>query len=103
MTINEYIEKLEQYANEHNINKNMYKYAFGCDEGPKYTRIWRGERWKNQYTEELGEVIHKSVFCFVDQEGNIYKPAGWKAPAKGARGHLDGFAPLDGADLYKRL
>ena len=102
MTINEYIKQLEDYANAHNINADLYKYAFGCDKGPRYTRIWRGERWLDQSTEEYGEPIHKSVFCFVDQEGNIYKPAGWKAPAKGARGHLDGFAPMEDRQLYAR-
>lgn len=102
MTINEYIKQLEDYANAHNINANMYEYAFGCDNGPKYTRIWRGERWLDQSTEKYGEAIHQSVFCFVDQDGNIYKPASWKAPAKGARGHLDGFAPMECRQLYAR-
>jgi hypothetical protein len=30
-----------------------------------------------------------SVYCFIDKEGNIYKPATWKAPAKGIRGHIN--------------
>lgn len=42
-----------------------------------------------------------SVFAFVDWEGNIYKPASYKAPAKGIRATLDD-APLDMAQLYRR-
>lgn len=29
-----------------------------------------------------------SVFCFVDQQGNILKAASWNAPAKHARGNI---------------
>lgn len=31
----------------------------------------------------------ESVWCFVDSEGNLYKPAGWSKPAQGIRGHID--------------
>jgi hypothetical protein len=31
----------------------------------------------------------RSVFCFVDAYGNIYKAASWKSPAKGVRAVLD--------------
>jgi len=31
----------------------------------------------------------RSVFCFVNKEnGDVLKAAGWKAPAKGARGNI---------------
>ena len=30
-----------------------------------------------------------SIFMFVDKDGNIYKPASSKAPAKGIRGHVN--------------
>ena len=28
---------------------------------------------------------HSHVYAFVDTDGNVYKAAGWKAPAKGIR------------------
>jgi hypothetical protein len=36
----------------------------------------------------------RSVYCFFDYKGNIYKAASWKAPAKGIRGTLfdDGYS-----------
>lgn len=35
------------------------------------------------------ERQYKSVYCFIEQAtGNILKSAGWKAPAKGARGSI---------------
>jgi len=30
----------------------------------------------------------RSAYCFIDQNGNIYKPASWKAPAKHVRGSV---------------
>lgn len=45
--------------------------------GVKYIRIVR---------EGLGS---KSVHCFIDaSNGDVLKAAGWKAPAKGARGNI---------------
>lgn len=52
----------------------------------------------------------RSVHAFVDNEsGDLFKAAGWKAPAKGARGNLvTGFADVEdrfdwsGRYLYAR-
>jgi len=50
--------------------------------GKKYARIVRQEA-------ENGKVFHRSAWAFVNIEnGDIFKPASWKAPAKHARGNI---------------
>ena len=70
MTQQEFIDAL-------NAKFNGIGYMFLVERpGVKYTRIVQTAQ------------AHRSVFCFVDAEGNIYKAAGWKAPAKGVRSTL---------------
>ena len=41
------------------------------------------------YGKKYAKVItNGSVYAFIDEHGNIYKPAGWKAPAKQIRGNI---------------
>lgn len=47
--------------------------------GAKYIRILE----KRSANDEGG-----SAYAFLDAEGNIYKPASWKAPAKHIRGSI---------------
>lgn len=59
---------------------HVYGYRFSVERpGVKYTRIVRQDN-----RPESG----RSVFCFVDTDGNILKAAGWKTPAKGVRSTL---------------
>jgi hypothetical protein len=54
-------------------------YVFGVDQGRKYARVW------NAYGDGRG----RSVVAFVDlATGDIYKPEGWKRPAKHIRGNV---------------
>lgn len=40
-----------------------------------------------------------SIYAFIDKEtGDIFKPASWKAPAKGVRGNV--FSPNDGLEAF---
>lgn len=64
---------------------------YRAQKGPKYIKIIE--------TLTNGQ---DSSFAFVDYDGNIYKAAGWNAPAKGVRATLDN-PPLEGAALYKRF
>lgn len=87
MTSSEFITALNQKF-------NGMGYTFSLDKpGAKNTRVVQTHS------------TSRSVYCFLDAEGNIYKAAGWKAPAKGVRGNL---ATLDmttvdafGSWLYK--
>lgn len=67
--------------------------------GPKFARIVEERRGGNG----------RAVYCFVDIEnGDILKSAGWKAPAKGARGTVNTptfgveFCDRYGSSLYKK-
>lgn len=48
-----------------------------------------------------GGMCGRSVHCFVDKQGNIFKSASWKIPAKGIRGNINDIKkPLLGWDYY---
>lgn len=51
--------------------------------GAKFTRIVQGTQRPD------GSITNCSVHAFVDNmTGDLYKAAGWKAPAKGVRGNI---------------
>lgn len=94
MALTEFIAALN--AKFSNVDpKSAMAYTFEVEAGRKFNRVVQ--------TPRMGG---RSVFCFVDNDGNVYKPAGWKAPAKGIRATL---ATLDmsrvdayGSWLYRR-
>ena len=47
----------------------------------------------------VADTGQRSVYCFVDREGNVYKAAGWKVPAKGIRSKLETL-DMEGVDRY---
>lgn len=64
-----------------------FETVFFLEKGRKYHRIVQDTRVK-----ETGKMFEqRSVAAFLDNEGNIYKSASWKAPAKGVRGTLATF------------
>lgn len=91
--INKYLEELTAAENERCEALGYdFRHSYTVTETPKYFKIWQGLFDRQE-----------SIFCFVDKATrNIYKPAGTKAPAKGARGNIDGFKPLYSSQLYKR-
>ena len=67
MTITEFIAALNQ------------KFDGGFEQGKRFVK----------YTRVIGTGGNsRSVYCFIDTDGNIYKAASWKAPAKGVRSTL---------------
>ena len=63
---------------------------FGIMRGSKYIRI------------TVTTFGSTAVHCFLDAEGNIYKSASWKTPAKGIRGNInDDKKPLLGWEFYR--
>ena len=59
------------------------KRGFAKQEGSKYIKLVDG------YIEDNGELKSRSVVAFIEKTtGDVYKPAGWQAPAKGVRYNL---------------
>lgn len=58
-------------------SRSALKYS--AEPGKKYIRIV--ETWGTEHPS-------RSVYCFLDMDGNIYMAATWKAPAKHVRGSL---------------
>jgi hypothetical protein len=65
------------------LNAKFTTYTFFVERtGAKYTRVIQST---------VGNKDSRSAYCFIDAEGNIYKPASWKTPAKGVRSTLATF------------
>ena len=72
-------EKLDNFVNH--LNNVMDK-----PDGYSYELNTRGSKY---FKVEMLSHGSRSVYCFIDKRsGDIYKAAGWRAPAKGARGSV---------------
>ena len=76
-TVNGLIERLTEHANRNRAAPVLKTYE--AVKGRKYIKI------VEKYVGDVGGAAH----CFIDEDGNIYKPAGWAAPAKGIRANLE--------------
>ncbi len=89
-----YLKALQAQANRDYATGVVTPPVYEVQEGRKYLRLVRRETY--------GHGV--SAFAFVCKAtGAIFKPAGWKGPAKGARGNI-AYAhaqPLTIAGLYR--
>lgn len=59
-------------------NPDLFKTKIEVEPGRRYVRIVRSDKG-----------LSRSAHCFVDtKNGDVLKAAGWKAPAKHARGNI---------------
>lgn len=63
----------------------------------RHAILWANGRYTTLEVENVGQkyiriiavgTSQRSVYCFLDYAGNIYKSASWKAPAKHIRGSI---------------
>ena len=93
-----YKEAIEFFLEMVTENSNLhYKTRFSSLTPPTYT-IKGGRKYDKVTTD-------RSVYCFVEKEtGNVYKPAGWRAPyTKGnnpVRGNIFNVSSYENADPY---
>lgn len=65
--------------------------------GKRYIRIVKGTAIAGTGTQLAHKDLSWSAYCFIDKtNGNVLKAAGWKAPAKHARGNI--FDSSNGVD-----
>lgn len=50
------------------------------ERGKRYCKVVR------TFGKKAGD--HRSVFCFIDQDGTVLKAESWKKPARGPRGNI---------------
>lgn len=67
VTLNDFLRFIKNKMNNGNVKLT-------AEYGRKYIRI------------VIEQYSSRSVYCFLDYAGNIYKAASWKAPAKHVRG-----------------
>ena len=81
-------EKVNAIESERNVYTN-----FEYEVGRKYIKVWS---YLVSNGEKLG--LGRSCYMFVEKDGGaVYKPASWKAPAKGIRFWIEQLA--DNPDL----
>jgi len=77
--LQEFLDFLNQKCNERDHPSVLPKDVYTADIGRKNIKIV-----VNRY----GNPSDRFVYCFLDTEGNIFKAASWKIPAKHIRGNI---------------
>lgn len=83
----EFLSRLSVRLNEYRAKMNLTyfsHYRVTTTGGSKYIKVFRQEM------QEDTPYGHESIVAFIDStNGDILKPASWKAPAKIARGNIN--------------
>ena len=88
--LNDFLAHMDGVVDAHNAVNTIAQYGkHEIAYGRKYHKISKGSTG-----------VGSSVVCFIDNEGNIYKAASWKVPAKGIRASIHKPESYAHADLY---
>ena len=79
----EYLDLIQKMTSEYFAKhySNLQAPKYYVERGRKYHRVVQHDRG--------GSSSSRSVHAFIGEDGMLYKAAGWKAPAKGARYNLE--------------
>ncbi|QPI17969.1 hypothetical protein POP12_177 [Pectobacterium phage POP12] len=78
---------------------SIFQVFHTLEKGRKYHRIV-----SDTMNTETGKAFdQRSCAGFIDNEGNVYKSAGWAKPAKTARGNIFQNAKTDGSGFIRSL
>lgn len=94
-----FLEKLKIRLNEYKTRTGLTyfkEFSVTYQTGKKYFKVFREEI---PHTPHVDHHNHKTIVCFIDCEGNIYKPANYKTPAKGIRGNVN--SPENGMEAIQ--
>jgi hypothetical protein len=96
------LEDFIKFLNETTYSYDLANFAALTQDGPY--RTFSAEIGRKFIKIVVANGTHKSrsVYCFLDMDGNIYKAATWKAPAKHVRGTVfdDSYSWGKGLGMY---
>ena len=78
----EYLDLIQKMSGEY------FAKHYSNLQAPKYY-VERGRKYHRVVQHDRGGSSSRSVHAFIGEDGMLYKAAGWKAPAKGARYNLE--------------
>ena len=87
------IQQWVEAASRSVTEKSIAEYP-DCKANHRKLYLMKGRKYHRVVITSLYDYEHSSSsYCFIDNEGNIYKCAGWKKPASGIRGNIETKSP----------
>ena len=80
------LDSMLKFLNDEMCEKDKKDLPGLCKDGPY--RVVTAEPGRKYIKLVVASGVSRSVYCFLDMDGNIYKAATWKAPAKHVRGSV---------------